>query len=221
MYVYVLYDSKCKLRKSNSPNLAYKLNALHKWIVHIKWIIWKGFPSISKSVTFHHAVAMAKKKLLHIPYSLSLSLPPVLSMSDAIQQTFHFLWHSGQKKNGCSCWIFTVLKWSTLQAARNKKIWFTVAWNLCEVRPLHFTFGPGFFRLEFRGTYIVRESSEIEWVCGFECDRLRPSYILSRKTFFHRNYNRFNNGFWMKHTNGKWRGKNAKEEIIGSRVLTK
>lgn len=152
---------------------------------------------------------------------LSLSLSPILSMSDAIQQTFHFLWHSGQKKNGCSCWIFTVLKWSTLQAARNKKIWFTVAWNLCEVRPLHFTFGPGFFRLDFRGTYIVRESSEIEWVCGFECDRLRPSYILSRKTFFHRNYNRFNNGFWMKHTNGKWRGKNAKEEIIGSRVLTK
>lgn len=33
-----------KLRKSNSLGEAYKLNALHKWIVHIKWIIWKGFP---------------------------------------------------------------------------------------------------------------------------------------------------------------------------------
>lgn len=217
MYVYVLYDSKCKLRKSNSPNLAYKLNALHKWIVHIKWIIWKGFPSISKSVTFHHAVAMAKKKLLHILHSLS----PLFSLCRTQYNKHSIFYGIRGKKNGCSCWIFTVLKWSTLQAARNKKIWFTVAWNLCEVRPLHFTFGPGFFRLDFRGTYIVRESSEIEWVCGFECDRLRPSYILSRKTFFHRNYNRFNNGFWMKHTNGKWRGKNAKEEIIGSRVLTK
>lgn len=79
-----------------AENLAYKLNALHKWIVHIKWIIWKGFPSILRSVTFHHAVARwkeRKKNCYTFHFSLSFSLFVQHS------ENFHFFRYSREGKN--------------------------------------------------------------------------------------------------------------------------
>lgn len=51
-----------KLHKSNSQAKAYKLNTLHKWIVHIKWIIWKSLQPFWNQGTYHHTNEGRHKK---------------------------------------------------------------------------------------------------------------------------------------------------------------